>query len=370
MAKGDNRLKVLYVVDIFKKNSKQKSLDDKNRFLSANTLIQILHDEYELNADRKSIYSYIQSMEQYGFEFDKSKKGYYLISCPDDDHKKYSFETAELKMIADALTLSHFYPVKKTRQMIKKLEHLMPENGNSLQNNAIFLENVNKSENPSVVYNIDSVCQAIDQDKQIIFHYYNIKPELNSGNNRFITEYREENGQPKKYLQSPYSLIWKNDGYYLLTYDSAKKDMCTFRVDRMCDVIVLNGKDNDIENKPRDGHSFFSKINITEYSNTAFDMFGGEKTDISLRVKKNLAKVIVDKFGKNVSIYKDKFDDDYFLCSTKVQKSNMFYSWVSGFGNDIQITYPEDVRQDYIEYLKNILNGYQNLNELEEKSKK
>ena len=48
----------------------------------------------------------------------------------------------------------------------------------------------------------------------------------------------------------------------------------------------------------------------------------------------------------------------------------MFYSWVSGFGNDIQITYPEDVRQDYIEYLKNILNGYQNLNELEEKSKK
>ncbi len=370
MAKGDNRLKVLYVVDIFKKNSKQKSPDDKNRFLSANTLIQELQDKYELAADRKSIYSYIQSMEQYGFEFDKSKKGYYLLSCPDDDSQKYAFETAELKMIADALTLSHFYPVKKTRQILKKLEHLMPVNGNSLQNNAIFLENVNKSDNPSVVYNIDSIYQAIQQDKQITFHYYNIKPELNSGNNHFVTEYREENGQPKNYLQSPYSLIWKNDGYYLLTYDSVKKDICTFRVDRMCDVIVLNGQDNDIQNIPRDGHSFFNKINITEYSNTAFDMFGGEKIAVSLRVKKNLAKVIVDKFGKNVSIYSDKFDDDYFLCSAKIQKSRMFYSWVSGFGNDIQITYPEDVRNDYTEYLKNILSGYQTLQELEEKSKK
>lgn len=369
MSKGDNRLKILYVIDTLKQNSKNKGPNDAGRYLSANDLVQVLQDKYELNADRKSIYSYIKSMEQYGYEFDKSKKGYYLLGCSNANIDTTSFETAELKMIADALSLSHFYPAKKTKQIIDKLEKLLPESGQTLQNNAIFLEQLIKSDNVSAVYNIDGINKAINEDKQISFHYYNIKADLHSGHHRLTTELRQYNGQNKLYMQSPYALIWKNDCYYLLSYDSNTKDLCTFRVDRMCDVIVQNGQDNEIPDIKRDGHQYFQNFNIAEYSNTAFSMFGGERKSVSLRVKKDLAKVIADYFGKDVSIYTDDFDSDYFMCSVYIQQSNMFFSWLSGFGTDIQIKFPYDIRQQYLDYLKNILTGYDKLAELESSNK-
>ena len=364
MAKGDNRLKVLYVLDIMRQNSKKHSIYDKDRFVSANKLVQILDEKHSLKSDRKSIYSYIETLEEYGCEFEKSKKGCYLLSCP-NEFRKDEFETAELKMIADALILSHFYPARKTKQIVSKLEKLLPDNTVSLKNDNVFIDKAIKSDNDSVVYSIDSIYQAINQDKQISFHYYNIEAEFAPHGNRLTTKYRTENGKRKNYLQSPFHLMWKDDSYYLLTFDSDKKDIRTFRVDRMRDVIVQNGADNNIENIPRDGKEFFSNIDIVEYANTIFSMFGGETKNISLRVKKCLAKVIADKFGKNTSIYHDKYDEDFFLCSVKVQKSDMFFSWLSGFGTNIQITSPESIRNDYINYLKSLLDGYENLASLE-----
>ena len=346
MAKGDNRLKVLYVLDIMRQNSKKHSIYDKDRFVSANKLVQILDEKHSLKSDRKSIYSYIETLEEYGCEFEKSKKGCYLLSCP-NEFRKDEFETAELKMIADALILSHFYPARKTKQIVSKLEKLLPDNTVSLKNDNVFID------------------KAINQDKQISFHYYNIEADFAPLGNRLITKYRTENGKRKNYLQSPFHLMWKDDSYYLLTFDSDKKDIRTFRVDRMRDVIVQNGADNNIQDIPREGRDFFANIDIVEYANTIFSMFGGETKNISLRVRKCLAKVIADKFGKNVSIYHDKYDEDFFLCSVKVQKSDMFFSWLSGFGTNIQITSPESIRTDYINYLKSLLNGYENLASLE-----
>ena len=369
MSKGDNRLKVLYVLDILKQNSKKYKADDRRRFLSANQLSKELLEKHGLNSDRKSIYSYIETLEDYGCEFEKTKSGCYLVSCPNDP-SQYSFETAELKAIADMLVLSRFYPATKTKKTIKKLEQLLPDSSVSLKGENVFIDNAIKSDNQAVIYNIDNIFQAINEDKQISFCYYNIEVEFGDNGNHFTTKYRTENEKKKKYIQSPYHLLWKNDTYYLLTYDSVKQAMITFRVDRMRDVIVLNGSDN-IEDIPRDGKEFFSKIDAVKYANTTFDMFGGQPKNISLRVRKKLAKVIADRFGTDTNIYTDNFsDEEFFLCSVDVQVSDMFFGWLSSFKNDIQITYPHDIKKEYTDYLKNLINSYSSLEELETNSKK
>lgn len=368
MSKGDNRLKILYIIDVLKQNSKAKKPHDPDRFISANDLVLELQTKYELNADRKSVYSYIQTMEKYGYDFEKSKKGFYLLGCSGNDPRAVFFETAELKVIADALSLSRFYPIRKTRQIIKKLERLLPDSDQSLLNREIFLEKVIKSDNMSAIYNINSIHEAINEDKQITFHYYNIRADLTSRHHHLAEELRTENGQIKTYQQSPYALLWKNECYYLLCYDTDTQSLRTFRVDRMTDVIVQNGQDNEIPDIKRDGKAYFKQIDIAEYLNTAFGMFGGEKKTVSLRVKKDLAKVIADYFGKNINIYSDDFSDDYFLCSVDIQQSNMFFSWLSGFGSDIQIKFPQDIRRQYLDYLKNILKGYDDLAALENNS--
>ncbi len=354
MSKGENRLKILYVIDILKENSREKGIHASNRYISASRLAQKLREKYDLKADRKSIYSYIDSLKEYGYNIQKSKRGYYLLDAADNCPRSADFETAELKLIADALSLSRFCPVKKTKQIIQKLEQLLPEKGLSLQNREIFLEKVIKSDNLSVIYNIDSIFEAINEDQQIAFHYQNVRVDKQ----HFVTELRMENGMPKNYLQSPYALLWKNECYYLLCYDSYTEGLRTFRVDRMVDVIVQNGKDNDIPAIPRDGHHYFQNVDIAEYVNTAFGMFGGEKKNVSLRVKKELAKVIADCFGKTISISEDELSEDYFVCSVNIQQSNLFFSWLSGFGTDIQILFPHDVREQYLYYLKTILSGY------------
>ena len=41
------------------------------------------------------------------------------------------------------------------------------------------------------------------------------------------------------YQMSPYELVYTDDNYYLVAYDSAKKRRNTFRVDRMASVAIV-----------------------------------------------------------------------------------------------------------------------------------
>ena len=112
MSKGDNRLKVLYIIDELKNKS------DDNHYIKTSELIAALNEK-DLNADRKSVYSYVESLMDYGMNIEKSKLGYKLLSR--------DFELAELKMLVDALSASRFIPAKKTQDIIKKLESMTSE---------------------------------------------------------------------------------------------------------------------------------------------------------------------------------------------------------------------------------------------------
>ena len=153
MSKGDNRLKILYVLDELKENSRVNDETNEERFLSAADLITILSEKYQLNADRKSIYSYIESLCKYGHDIEKSRKGYYLREHYNPDEANDRFELAELEMIVDALSASRFISAKKTKRIIKKLENLSDDDGQRLQNRKIYLEKAIKSDNSSVIYN-------------------------------------------------------------------------------------------------------------------------------------------------------------------------------------------------------------------------
>ena len=351
MSKGDNRLKILYVLDELKENSRLKDETNEDRFLSAADLITILSEKYQLNADRKSIYSYIDSLIKYGHDIEKNRRGYYLREHYNPDEANDRFELPELEMIVDALSASRFISAKKTKKIIRKLENLTDDEGQHLQNRRIYLEKAIKSDNSSVIYNIDAIYQAIHNNHQIRFHYQMIGVDFDAEQSKLVpVNKKDANGKDKLYCQSPYALVWKNEYYYVLCYDAETGGAKTFRVDKMKDTRICDGT-------KREGSRFFSEINIVEYANTAFSMFGGTTVNITLRVHKELAGIIADRFGKNISIYHDE-DENYFLCSVNVQKSDQFYSWLSGFGERVRITFPKDIVEDYTLYLERLVNSY------------
>ena len=182
MSKGDNRLKVLYIIDELKNKS------DDNHYIKTSELIAALNEK-DLNADRKSVYSYVESLMDYGMNIEKSKLGYKLLSR--------DFELAELKMLVDALSASRFIPAKKTQDIIKKLESMTSEYNRTQLNRQVYIENAVKSDNWSVIYSIDAIHNAISTNKQISFNYLNTVLDFCS-EEKIQRVYRtDEKGEPK-----------------------------------------------------------------------------------------------------------------------------------------------------------------------------
>jgi len=78
-------------------------------------------EEYEVTADRKSIYNDLKDLEKLGIEVEGEPVGnryhYHVVERP--------FELPELKLLVDAIQSSKFITQKKTNTLIKKLEKLV-----------------------------------------------------------------------------------------------------------------------------------------------------------------------------------------------------------------------------------------------------
>ena len=376
MAKGKNSLKILYILDILKENSKLHGKYEPGRFINANKIIDKLRQisvkdggSEELTADRKSVYTYIRNLMYYGYEIETDKRGYYLIGKKADNDSEYGdtsdgnskCQLAELRLIADALNSSRLIPTAKADSIIKKLVETKDCEGedlgnlNDLRNRQVFQGNPFRSENNSVIYNIDNIHRAINSDRKISFKYmHTVVNEGDSGNCLADISRKNDEGLDKLYVLDPIALVWKNEYYYVLCYDKEQNKPKTFRVDRMKDVFELEGE-------KRDCQEHYSDLDIADYSNTAFSMFGGENKQVTLRVKKDLASVIADRFGFDTEILPDE-NSDFFRCSVSVQISDQFYSWLSGFKSDITITAPQDIRENYVAYLKQLVSFYESTN--------
>ena len=53
-----------------------------------------------------------------------------------------------------------------------------------------------------------------------------------------------------------------------------------------------------------------------------------------------------------------KVDEHTFKASFKIDVSPQFFGWVLSMGNDVRIEGPEEVKEEYVSFLKNNLKQY------------
>ena len=79
--------------------------------------------EYDITADRKSLYNDLRDLEILGIEVEGEQDGnryrYHVVNRP--------FELPELKLLVDAIQSSKFITEKKSNSLIKKLETMVSE---------------------------------------------------------------------------------------------------------------------------------------------------------------------------------------------------------------------------------------------------
>ena len=193
-----------------------------------------------------------------------------------------------------------------------------------------------KTPNEDVLYNVDTLSRAIQNDKQVQFEYLVWGPDK-----KLVTK-----GEKKRIL-SPWSLIWQDQNYYLLAFDSAAGKMKHFRVDKMRRILELD--------EGRQGAEEYKKIDISSYIEETFSMYGGKQETVILDFPEELIGIAYDRFGTEVT--QRKGDKGRIIVRTKCYVSNQFYGWLTGLGPDVKLAGPDTAVAAYKDYLKNLLNN-------------
>ena len=310
MPKSDNqKLKILYILDYLQKNSHEDHL------VRASELISMLDRQHGISCDRKTVYSDIAALQDYGVDIVSvpgKNGGYYIASR--------NFELPELKLLIDAVQSSRYLTEKKSRELIEKLCAQCNEQDAGLMRRNVLVSGRVKSMNETIYYNVDAIQDAIAQNRQIHFRYFDWGMDRKR-------KYRE-----KEYFASPYGLCQDNENCYLLAL-SQRHGITSYRVDRMSDIRV--GEEKRLPCPELTGK------NLNEHANRLFQMFAGDQTNVKMRFHKELLNVVIDRFGRDIMLIPD--GDEHFNFTVNVAVSPMFLSWVIGFGSKARILYPESV---------------------------
>lgn len=275
--------------------------------------------EYEVTADRKTIYADLKDLDKFGIEVDGEPIGnryrYHVISR--------LFELPELKLLVDAIQSSKFITAKKSNELIKKLELLVSRYDAMKLQRQVFLSERVKTLNETVYYSVDAIHNAISENKKIKFQYFqwNAKKEM---------VLRHDGAY---YHISPWGLSWDDENYYLVGYDSEVESIKHYRVDKMLNLQVTEAE--------REGKEHFKKLDMAEYAKKSFGMYGGKEEKVKLLVKNELAGVIIDRFGKDLMMIPK--DDKHFTVNIDVRVSGPFIGWIVSLGDGVKIIGPDDV---------------------------
>jgi predicted DNA-binding transcriptional regulator YafY len=317
------KLKLLYIKDYLLRNS------DEGHPVTIPEIVEELA-RHGIKAERKTLYDDLEALRLYGLDILQSRGNYYV--------GRRSFEIPELKLLVDSIQSSKFITQKKTMALIKKIEELASIFDEQLLERQVYVRNRVKSMNESVYYNVDSIADAINQDRVIQFKYF----ELTVAKQRRV---RRNGGW---YEVSPFALMWDDENYYMLAWDAEAASLKHYRVDKMLEITKLD--------RTREGKDAFNEIDMSAYSKKVFGMFTGQERQVKLRFRNHLAGAVVDRFGADVILVPE--GEETFTVTVELAVSPQFYAWMFGFGREAEILSPEDVRKEASEQAKSIFEMY------------
>ena len=331
MGKELNKIKLLFLHDIFTRQT------DKEHVYSANELCDLL-SEYGINCERKSIYSDIEALKEYGMDIvnvRSPKRGYYL--------NERKFDVAEVRLLIDAVQAAKFISSKKTKALIYKIGNLLSEFQEEELREQIYVESTFKSEKEDLYEIIKSLDDAIKKAKQVQITYAKRKLE-----NRYLKK-----SEGKIFIINPYSLLWSNDHYYLVCNNDKYNNLMHLRLDRISQVKLLDSPSKHFSKVSK----YTDKFDTADYSNKIFNMFTGESGEIELCCDNRIIDDILEKFGDETPL--KIFDENHFVFKADVELSSGLISWIMQYGADIKVLSPKNLSDALVEKTKEILSVYE-----------
>lgn len=328
MAKSSNqKLKLVYLMKILLEKT------DETHSITMSEIIDALQ-AYGIGAERKSLYDDLETLRVYGMDIigtQEDRKYYYHVG-------NRQFELAELKLLVDSVQSAKFITEGKSNELIKKIEGLASQYEASQLHRQVFVNGRVKTMNESIYYNVDRIHTAIAENSRIRFRYFqwNVDKEMELRHNGAV------------YEVSPWALSWDDENYYLIAYDSIQGIIKHFRVDKMLNI--------ESSGEQREGKQMFKSFNMAAYARKTFGMYGGVEEWVRIKCDNSLAGVMIDRFGKDVSM--TRLNEKQFVATVDVAVSRQFMAWVIGLGDGAEIIGPEPVVDEMRKEIKRLAGQY------------
>ena len=325
MAKQANqKLKILYLAKILFQNT------DEAHPMSIADIISEL-EKCGIRAERKSLYDDIENLNLFGMDICRSDGrggGYFNASS--------TFELAELKLLADTVEAARFITPKKTLELVSKIESLTDRHSAKKLHRQMYIANRVKNRNEQIFYNVDKIHEAIADNKKISFLYFDYDISKNK-------KYRKDG---VSYIESPVSLLWDDENYYLVAYNNKYNNYVHYRIDRMESISICDEM-RKLPDEPFDSASYSAKM---------FSMYSGSEELVTIRFENSLVNVAFDRFGMDITPHKE--GDNHFVVKTKISVSQQFFGWIASLGGRAVITAPDNVRNDFLDMINSISQNY------------
>jgi len=298
-----------------------KDYSDENHPLTQQEILRRLKIDYDLEkVDRRSVRANVESLIDMGYDIETvNAKGYYLASR--------EFEEAELRMLIDAVLFSKTLSGNQAKKLITKLEN---------QANTYFESKIShvkptpvlaRTENKNVLYNVNSINDAIDRKRKISFRYSKYGTDMKPHDTGHL------------YIMNPYQMVASNGQYYLLGNVDKYNDVSYYRIDKMTDVVILDEKIKPQKNVEGLGE----QLNLSKHMAEHIYMFCGESDYVKIKTSTRMVDVLVDWFGKDFLIV-DKSEESMVI-RVKCNLNAMFY-WALQYGPAVEVLEPAGLRQE------------------------
>jgi len=316
---AEKKHSVLALLEILKKYS------DEEHVLTLKEIQAHLENEYDTVLDRRTIYTNLDILEQFGYEisdFEDNGKGYFLA--------EREFDKGEILLLANAVHASHFISANQSNSLIGKLLDTQSRYVKADFKDKVFMPNPLKSVSRQLLYNLETVSDAIRDSRQLQFRY------LRYDSKKKLVPRRDE-----PYIVEPRYIVYADARPYMIVTSMNHPGFIHYRIDRMADARILAERSRPL---PRRSDPY-------DYARNKLFMYSGETETVAFRCRNEIMDHMIDIFGPDLTVLPE---DDGFRIRVRVPAQGAMYL-AQQFMDSITIIEPEELKEEFKKKLKETL---------------